>query len=149
MRNNFFLMLIICITILFSCTNTKESDLKKKFQEDQILFTIVSSSINNSSTCTKPNISCNGTNNIKSFSTLKTILTTDYSGKGNCARSGCHTGSAQFDITSYNSTINYVKSGNPECSTIFLKVYNGSMTTYSNTQIHESIYCWISNGSSN
>jgi hypothetical protein len=132
---------------LFFCTNSKESNLKNEFQEKQILYGILSTTnLGNSSTCPKPSITCSGNNNITTFTNLKSVINIAYGSKGDCARSGCHNGSNQFDLNTYSTTLNYVRSGIPECSTLFLKVYSGSMQTYSNSTIHEAIYCWIVNG---
>ncbi|NBU99779.1 MAG: hypothetical protein EBS19_16475 [Spirochaetia bacterium] len=146
--------IIILYTILSSlsfCSNSKEAELKREFQENQILFgvlstTNLSTSSSSSSGCPKPSITCSGSNNITSFTNLKSVINIAYGTKGDCARSGCHNGSAQFDLNTYSTTINFVRAGVPECSNLFLKVYSGSMLTYSNSTIHEAIYCWILNG---
>ena len=140
-------LLFIIISPLFFCSNSKESDLKTEFQEKQILYSVVSTTtFSSSSGCPKPSITCSGNNNITSFTNLKSVINITYGTKGDCARSGCHNGSAQFDLNTYSTTVNFVRSGVPECSTLFLKVYSGSMQTYSNSTIHEAIYCWILNG---
>jgi hypothetical protein len=141
-------LLFIIISPLFFCSNSKESDLKTEFQEKQILYGVVSTTTfsSSSSGCPKPSITCSGSNNITTFTNLKSVINIAYGTKGDCARSGCHNGSAQFDLTSYSTTVNFVRAGVPECSNLFLKVYSGSMLTYSNSTIHEAIYCWILNG---
>jgi hypothetical protein len=142
------ILLFTILTSLYFCS--KSNDSKSELQEKQILFGVLSTTNSSSSTtssgCPKPSITCSGSNNITTFTNLKSILSTTYDTKGDCARSGCHNGSAQFDLTSYSTTVNFVRAGVPECSNLFLKVYSGSMLTYSNSTIHEAIYCWILNG---
>jgi len=142
------IFLSIIIFSLYFCSYSKEADLKIEFQEKQILYGVLSTAnlSSSSSGCPKPSITCSGSNNITSFANLKTIINIPYGSKGDCAKSGCHNGSAQFDLTTYSTTINFVRAGVPECSNLFLKVYSGSMLTYSNSTIHEAIYCWILNG---
>jgi hypothetical protein len=141
-----FILSTLLISLLL-CTNSKESKLKTEFQEKQILYGILSTTnFGSSSSCPKPSITCSGSNNITTFTNLKSVINIAYGSKGDCARSGCHNGSSQFDLNTYSTTLNYVRSGIPECSTLFLKVYSGSMQTYSNSTIHEAIYCWILNG---
>jgi hypothetical protein len=72
-------------------------------------------------------------------------------GTKSCMSSGCHDGSTggQFSLNSYTNAIGLVRSGNPECSVLFTKVYSGSMNQYSNTSVTESIYCWIKSGNPN
>ena len=144
------ILLFTFLTSLYFCSNSKESELKTEFQENQILYGVLSttnfSSSSSSSGCPKPSITCSGSNNISTFTNLKSVINIAYGTKGDCAKSGCHNGSAQFDLTSYSTSINFVRAGVPECSNLFLKVYSGSMLTYSNSTIHEAIYCWILNG---
>ena len=142
------ILLFTILTSLYFCSNSKESEVKSELQQKQILFGVLSTtnSSSSSSGCPKPSITCSGSNNITTFTNLKTIVTTAYDTKGDCARSGCHNGTAQFDLTTYSTTVNFVRAGVPECSNLFLKVYSGSMLTYSNSTIHEAIYCWILNG---
>jgi hypothetical protein len=142
------ILLFIFLTSLYFCSNSKETELKTEFQEKQILYGVLSTTNFNSSSsgCPKPSITCSGSNNITTFTNLKSVINVAYGTKGDCAKSGCHNGSAQFDLTTYSTTINFVRAGVPECSNLFLKVYSGSMLTYSNSTIHEAIYCWILNG---
>jgi hypothetical protein len=141
-------LLFTILTSLYFCSKSNDSESKSDLLEKQILFGVLRTTSSNttSSGCPKPSIICSGSNNITTFTNLKSILTTAYDTKGDCARSGCHNGSAQFDLTTYTTTVNFVRAGVPECSNLFLKVYSGSMLTYSNSTIHEAIYCWILNG---
>ncbi len=103
------ILLFIIISPLFFCSNSKEADLKTEFQEKQILYGVLSTTnFSSSSGCPKPSITCSGSNNINSFTNLKSVINTAYGTKGDCARSGCHNGSAQFDLNNYSTTINFV-----------------------------------------
>ncbi len=132
---------------LFYCQETKD-------QSSNLAILALASSNNQSSnsttssistSCGSVSITCDSSNTPTSWTQMNTKLS---QGTKSCMSSGCHDGSSggQFSLNSYTNAIGLIRSGNPECSVLFTKVYSGSMKQYSNTNVTESIYCWIKSG---
>lgn len=79
------------------------------------------------------------------FQNLMDTLNTSVSKCSECH--GVNTAQSNFIITNYNSVLERVTPNSPNTSTLYFKVRpGGAMNVYSNSQVNQAIYCWISNG---
>lgn len=85
-----------------------------------------------------------------SGSSISCTSSVTFSGLGLSSKCGsCHSGGnlgGGLDITSYSSMAARISSGSPEGSTLYTKINGGSMSSYSDSTINNTVYCWIKAG---
>jgi hypothetical protein len=84
----------------------------------------------------------------KSFAEFKSALDSLNTSAYKCSEChGTNTAQSNFIITNFSSVAERVNVGNPDSSVLYFKVKpGGSMNSYANENVRQSIYCWIANG---